>query len=243
MLATVNALHEQLISLERQVRWHRRIGMIAVVLIGALASAAFQATGERSRFTEIDVERLNVVEPDGQLVLASANTARLPDPVIAGETVPTPRTGPGMIFFDGEGWEVGGLIYGTDGADGSAYGHFSLDQFHNDQVVYLSYQDDGRLKSAGLYIVDRKRSPTIDEAIRLRNEIENTTGDARDVLEARLRGNSAQRIFVGTQNETALVRMRDLAGRDRIRLSVDPQGEATLEFVNEEGQVVQRLPN
>ena len=245
MSETIDRLEARVQQLERRLRRHQRIGGVAVLLAALFAGAAFLAQGRRARFTEVDLERLNVVEPDGQLVLAMANTARLPDALIAGKSVKTNRTGPGLIFFDGKGWEVGGLVYGTEPTRGGyrAGGHFSLDQFRNDQVVYLSYQDDGTTnKSAGLYIVDRARTPTLDEQMRMQETLASATGDARVALEAKLRATTAQRVFVGSENETAMVRLRDRAGRDRIRLLVDPQGAARIEFVDESGRVVDRLP-
>jgi hypothetical protein len=215
----VDGLRDRIDVLERQLRRLRRAGALGVVFTTLmLAGAASQPAGGRARFTEVDVERLNVIEPDGQLVLAMANTARLPDPLIAGKTVETKRTGPGMIFFNGKGWEVGGLIYGGgETADGYLAGaHFSFDQYHSDQVVYLDYQDNGKGKAAGLYIVDRDREPE--------------------------RRPSAQRIFVGSANETAMVRLRDRGGRDRILMSVSPDGVAQLEFRDAQGNVVERFP-
>jgi hypothetical protein len=127
-------------QLEQQLRWHGRLLSLGLVVAVAVAVAAFQAPQGKGRYTELDVERLNVIEPEGQLVLTLANSGRLPDPLIAGKTVETGRTGPGMIFFDGKGWEVGGLTYHTRvTANGyRAGGHFSFDQFRNDQVVSAS---------------------------------------------------------------------------------------------------------
>jgi hypothetical protein len=232
-------------QLERRIRLHQWIGGVAVLLVGLIAGAGIWAQARRARFTELNVERLNVVEPDGQLVLAMANTARLPMPLIAGKTVETKRTGPGLIFFDGKGWEVGGLIYGTQPTrDGyQAWGHFSFDQFRNDQVVYLNYQDDGeKNKSAGLFVVDRARSPSLDEMIRMQKDLAGAAGETRAALEAKLRAAAAQRVFVGSENETAMVRLRDRGGQDRIRLLVDPQGAARIELLDESGKVVERLP-
>jgi hypothetical protein len=39
-----------------------------------------------------------------------------------------------------------------------------------------------------------------------------------------------------------MVRLRDRAGRDRIRMTVDPEGVARLEFLDAAGAVVDRLP-
>jgi len=237
-------LYSRIDRLERQLRAQRRIGLAILLGAALVATAAFQSKDNHARFTEVTVERLNVVEPDGQLVLTIANTARLPDPLIAGKTVETPRTGPGMIFFDGKGWEVGGLTFSTRETEKGygASGHFAFDQFRNDQVVYLSYQDNGTRKTAGLYVVDRARTPRIDELLAMREQAQKASGDARKIIEEKMRGTSAQRIFVGSEEETAMVRMRDRAGRDRIRMSVSPQGVPQLEFLDEMGKVVDRLP-
>jgi catechol 2,3-dioxygenase-like lactoylglutathione lyase family enzyme len=237
-------LEMRLQLLERRLRRQQRVGgAVAIVVTIVLGLAALQAQPPvRQRFTELDVERLNVVEPDGQLVLSMANTARLPDPLVAGKTLETSRTGPGLIFFDGKGWEVGGLIYGTRGGN-AAGAHFSFDQFHNDQVVYLNYEDNGStIKRAGLYVVDRARTPTLEDVVRIRGELTTAPAAARPALEAQLTGASAQRIFVGSDNETAMVRLRDRAGRDRIRLLVDAQGSARMEFLDAAGAIVDSLP-
>ena len=219
-MSNASATEQRIHALERQLQWHRRVGGVVLIVGLGVALASFQSPRQNAHFTEVDVERLNVVEPDGQLVLAMANTARLPDPIQAGKTVETDRTGPGMIFFDGKGEEVGGLIYGTRRTpDGYAAGaHLSFDQFRSDQVVYLDYQDNGTtLKAAGLYVVDRDRNnpPRIP---------------------------SARRIFIGSVNETAMVQLRDRSGKERVRLSVSPEGVARLEFLDSNGRVVERVP-
>jgi len=237
-------LQARLRQLERQVRWQRRIGATVALGLAGLLFAAFQAAAPKAHFTEVDVERLNVVEPDGQPVMSIANTARMPEPLIAGKTIKGGRTGPGIIFFDGKGWEVGGLTYSTtQRKDGTfaASGHLSFDQYRNDQVVFLSYQDDGKHKRSGLYIVDRARTPTIDEIVRL-DEAAKNSPEAQKAVEEKLRGAAAQRIFVGSDDETAMVRMRDRAGRDRLRMVVGPDGAPKLEFLDEAGKVVQVLP-
>ena len=243
MSERIDLLEATVRRLERRLQRQQRVAAVALVLLfAALAIATVQAQTARQRITELDVERLNVVEPDGQLVMSLANTARLPDPLLGGKTLATPRSGPGIIFFDGKGWEVGGLTYSTRD-NGTATGHLSFDQFHNDQVVYLQYADNGSTdKRAGLYVVDRKRTPTLDEFVRLRGEQASAPPARRTEIDAQLRGSTAQRVFIGSENETAVVRLRDLQGKDRIRMSVDPQGAARLEFLDAAGTVVDRLP-
>src|SRR5258707_14527696 len=85
----------------------------ATVVLRVLVLAAFSRLGQKTRFEEIDVERINVVEKDGTLRLVISNKARAPDAVVSGKTYP--RGGgnrPGFIFCNDEGNETGRLIYG-----------------------------------------------------------------------------------------------------------------------------------
>ena len=54
---------------------------------------------------------------------------------------------------------------------------------------------------------------------------------------------AAQRVFVGkTREKAAALTLSDPQGRPRLLLMVDAQGAAKLEFLDEKGNVVQRLP-
>jgi hypothetical protein len=53
---------------------------------------------------------------------------------------------------------------------------------------------------------------------------------------------SAHRVFIGSDNRTATLLMRDVAGRPRIRMFVDSMNVARLEFLDEAGQVVNAYP-
>jgi hypothetical protein len=52
-----------------------------------------------------------------------------------------------------------------------------------------------------------------------------------------------QRVFIGkTREKAAALTLSDPQGRPRLQLMVDAQGSARLEFLDEKGNVVQRLP-
>jgi hypothetical protein len=59
------------------------------------------------------VERINVVEPDGTLRLAISNQTKFPGPIYHGKEYPHPdRKTAGRLFFNDEGSENGGMIFG-----------------------------------------------------------------------------------------------------------------------------------
>jgi hypothetical protein len=106
-----------------------------------------------------NVERINVMEPDGKYRLVISNRPRSIGPIYKGK--PFGYAGgnrPGLIFFNDEGTENGGLTFtGTRGADGRyrASTHMSFDQFNSDQVLNLDYQDNNGRRVTGFSINDR----------------------------------------------------------------------------------------
>src|SRR5262249_34393991 len=101
---------------------------------------------------------------------------------------------------------------------------------------------------SGLYVVDRPVKPSIRDVLEMREAIRVASGDEKRKLERELEESSqrgelgAERVFVGSNDGTAMVRLRDTAGRNRIRLFVDRAHQARLEFLDEKGEVVYRIP-
>ena len=106
----------------------------------------------------------------------------------------------------------------------------------------------GKTRASGLYVVDRPTRPDIEELLRLRDAIGQASGEEKTRLERELRESAArgdlgaQRVFVGAADRTAMVRLKDPAGRNRVRLYVDAANDARLEFLDEGGKVVYSIP-
>src|SRR5215831_11543165 len=132
-------------DLERDVRFLKRYA-VAMTAFAVVATTGAFVRGSHQKFTEIDVERINVVEPDGHYRMVIANRPRSIGPIYKGEPFGYPGgTRPGIIFFNDEGTENGGLTFtGSTCTDGkfAASSNLSFDQFDQDQVVYLQYSDD-----------------------------------------------------------------------------------------------------
>lgn len=222
--------------------------------------ALFTLTGfsyqQRTRFTEIDAERINIIGTNGKPVLVIANRRLIPGPSINGKDYPRALADgrdllSGMIFFNEEGDEVGGLIYNgiKKGSGYSAVGHLSLDQWKQNQVVALQYLDNGTSRRAGMRVWDRPTDVTLDKQLDRSLRLMQSSGDEREAIRkeiesARSRGELGnERLFVGSQDQTAQVQLRDKQGRPRIRLYVDAQDVARLEFLDEMGKVMASYPS
>lgn len=240
---------------------HKELGILkAYVLIssllfaGLLFMAAKQATTERTKFEEIDVERINIIEKDGKLRLAISNRDRSPGPIIGGMYMKT-REGqrPGMIFFNDKGDECGGMTWGSNEKDGNIRANAGLmfDQYNQDQTVGITYSQRNAARSAGLRVWDRPLTPLADFAKQLM-EIESMENSPektaalkklrKEAAESGLAGTS--RVFVGrgTKNE-AVVSLSDTKGRTRILLSVDGKDIPTFKFLDEKGKTIYIFPD
>src|ERR1700761_3992765 len=86
--------------------------VVSTVLLAVVVMGAKKGVQE---FDELRVHRIDVVEPDGTLRMVISNKDRLPPVIIQGKEHPENgerRPQAGMIFYNDEGTENGGLIFG-----------------------------------------------------------------------------------------------------------------------------------
>jgi hypothetical protein len=231
-------------NIQRRVRFLEAYAIVSALVFGVLAFSAFAQT--KQKFEEINVERLNVVDKNGQLRAVIANSDRMPDPVIGGKAFKTQRP-PGMIFYNGLGDECGGLIFGAVAGGGKfgAYGGFTFDQYKQSQAIGLIYNDHTGSRQVGLSVWDRPETPITD--LVLRRESVERMPDSIEKEAARKRLREAEfsptRIFVGKDNEReAKVALYDAKGNARINMVVDAAGSPRLDFLDESGHVIHSLP-
>src|SRR5688500_4309201 len=145
--------------IRRDLRFLKAYAVISTLAFGTLLIAAFRQQEQKQRFGEIDVERINIVEPDGKLRMVISNRPRSIGPIYKGKPFGyAGGTRPGIIFFNDEGTENGGLTFtGKREADGTyrASSGFSFDQFNQDQILYFQYNDNNGRRNMGLTVADR----------------------------------------------------------------------------------------
>ncbi|MGH7560216.1 MAG: hypothetical protein ACRENB_04265 [Gemmatimonadales bacterium] len=243
-------------AIRRELRLLKVYAVFATILLGALTLSAFRQAAQKTRFTEIDVERINVVEPNGDLRMVISNRPRSIGPIYKGKPFGYPGgTRPGIIFFNDEGTENGGLTFtGRRDSTGryTASSGFSFDQFDQDQVLYFQYNDNNGVRRLGFVIGDRVDAnvANIYDMVAERDSIRRIRDTAARAAglrawQAPRRGQPlfAPRIYIG-RNDTraAQITLHDPNGRARIRLAVDSLGAPSLEFMDSAGKVLTRLP-
>jgi hypothetical protein len=241
-------------DIRRELRLLKGYAIVITALLGTVSLAAFRQSAQKQKFTEIDVERINVVEKDGKLRMVISNRDRSIGPIYKGK--PFGYAGgnrPGIIFFNDEGTENGGLGFsGKRNPDGTytASSGFSFDQFNQDQVLYLQYNDRNGRRNMGMTVADRTDADIYDLVMERDSITKNVPeGPARDAALqkwAQPRNGVpivAERLYVGRDNaKTSVVRLSDRNGKARLRLAVDSLGTPSLEFLDADGKVTSRLP-
>lgn len=106
---------------------------LTFILLYVLVSG-YTMSSKNPDFEEITVERINILESDGSLKMVISNSSRQHPGMINGESLQKRDRDPGIIFFNEEQDEVGGLLYSGNEKDGATF-VLSVDQYKNDQVM------------------------------------------------------------------------------------------------------------
>jgi len=244
-------------KLQRDLRLFKRYSMGMTIGLGVLVLAAFQQAG-RTKFTEIDVERINIVEKDGTKRLAIANSARRPGPTFYGKEYERARRQgandrAGMIFFNDEGTESGGMGWtGKRRPDGRfiSTAGLSFDQYNQDEAIYIAYMDENGSRWAGLAVFDEPEAslqPHFDSVMVFRSIADSAERERRmqAYQQARSQGEvRRQRLFIGKDaSKASILTLADRQGRKRVRILVDSLGAARMEFLDENGKVTDQFPS
>jgi hypothetical protein len=218
-----------------------------------LFASSFNKSGNQ-KFSEIDVERINVVEKDGTVKMISTNVGRFPNgnTKINGLPVNEDRKKrSGMLFFNEDGIECGGFIYdGKKTKSGHEAGlSLTYDQYDGDQVMQLLTQDVGqgnkRLVSSTLAFNDRPYKEL--QIMRELDEIGKKDPEAmqqkyKEYEEKGLIG-GVPRVMLGkTRSQNNGLFLFDDKGGIKAMFYVDKNNDAKLDFYDDQGKVVASFP-
>ncbi|WP_346838095.1 hypothetical protein [Microbulbifer sp. SAOS-129_SWC] len=200
-------------------------GATIIALSGILMGSM---SNRDARFDVIDAERINIKEPDGTIRMTISNRSRFPGAFIKNKEIKHPRPVAGMLFFNDEGTENGGLIFnGALEKAGKPSSGLSLtfDRYQQDQQMQLLGVDDGGKHFAGLTfndVADGLDRPVFSEKDTRLSE----QGDYA----------ITKRVFLGkSPSKNSVLRLLDGDGKARLELKVTKAGQAEIVFLDEEG--------
>jgi hypothetical protein len=241
-------------KLRKEMRFLKAYALISMLVFAVLIFVAAKGPDQKTKFDQIDVHRINVVEPDGTLRMTISNNAASPGPVLGGLYMKKREgtRGAGMIFFNDQGDECGGMTWAGKKKDGkvNADGGLMFDQFDQDQTVGMNYSQDGDQRTSGFHVWNRSLTPIGDFARQVNAVEEMKDGPEKDAAMKKLREQAIasgmggqERIFVGRmRNNDAVVALKDTNGKPRIVMSVDAQNMPKIQVLDENGKVTYKVP-
>lgn len=244
--------------MNKELLFLRTFSVVMAISLTFLISSAFKNSGNQ-RFSEIDVERINIVEKDGAVKMIITNVDRFPsgsDIVNGRPTNESRKKRAGMLFFNEDGIEAGGFIYDgkKDNNTHSAGLSLTFDQYDGDQVMQLLTQDmadgDKRHVSSSLIFNDRPTKETQLKTMEIMNELEvlrkkDPKAMEEKYLEYKEQGlvGGVPRLMLGKSrsNSNGLFLFDD-QGMPRAMFFIDKENNAQLEFYDENGNILATFP-
>ena len=223
-----------------------------------ITSLAFKEKGNQ-KFSEFDVERINIVEKDGTVKLVITNVEKFPsgnDKINGKPTNEARKKRSGMLFFNEDGIECRGFIYdGQKKKNGHSSGlSLTYDQYDGDQVMQLLNEDykegDKRFVSSSLMFNDRpskesqiKTGEIMKELDELGKKDPKAADEKYKMYQVQGLLGGAPRIMLGkSRSENNGLFLFDNKGMSRAMFYVDKENNAKLDFFDEKGKTITSLP-
>jgi hypothetical protein len=205
----------------KQIRFLKIYAAAMTLAFAALCLTALNSSPANTKFGDIDVNRINIVDHQGKRRLVISNEARFPEPVVEGHELKGARRikPAGIVFYDAKGNETGGLVTSQ-----TESGRISLMAFDSAtaEALDLGIETDDRDKyTAALRILDPSPPGT---------KLEEATSKQQT------------RITLQNKNKDASITLADANGKDRIKLGVASNGEAKIQILDEKGKVMFNAP-
>ena len=234
-------------KLEKEVSMLKIYAITSTIAFAVLILVGFSTINENQKFEEINVERINIVERNGDLKMVISNKERQHPGIVNGKVIKRdyPRP-PGIIFFNHMGDEMGGLVYGENGPDGH-FGSFTWDKVRGDQTMGFRHLEgaDGSYES-GIQMWQQPNIPSEVSLAKRDSVMKISDKELRKAAIKELRAKNlitTRRLFLGkNRGDAAVLEMLDLQGNTRIALMVEPDGNPKLLFLDEIGNTTYSLP-
>ncbi|HTC31220.1 MAG TPA: hypothetical protein VK702_10860 [Candidatus Acidoferrum sp.] len=235
-------------SIRREMRFLRYYSLAITLIAGTFLLAAAHEASSNATIDTLTVHRINVVDREGKLAVVVTSHDDFPPPIVNGKALKrSSGDDNGLLFYNERGDEQGGLTWGglknPDGTFESS-NTLSFDSVVTDQLLQV---DDGNANGKTYAYMIGWNRPRYDspEMMSVIQQVENakTTDEKRAIIAQHPELRSATRFLFGYDPEnTAQVMLADGKGKARIKMFVTDNGQAELQFLDADGNVVAQYP-
>lgn len=238
---------------ERKINFLMAYAVASTIFISFLALSSFTPTDNVKRFDEIVVKKLTVVSEDNLPRIVLSNENRQHSGRFNGKEMEKRERPSGIIFFNNQGDECGGLVYETKVKNGKITSgmSFTMDNYNDDQVVQIlndEYYADGKAYiQRGININQYPVGSNMEERNKRIEEINKITDEKeRDLKLNQLweKEGSVNRLFIGrTKGNSSGLFLSGPDGKPKMMIYVDDLGIPKIQTFNDNGEIKDFIEN
>lgn len=232
-------------AMNRRIKFLTAYAIVSSVVFLIFILSSFIDKSKRT--DELTIKKLNIVGEDGSLRMVISNETRQHPGRMEGKDFPKRERPAGIIFFNNEGDECGGIIANVSKEKNSTNSgmSFTMDNFHDDQVIQIlndeTYENGNAKIQRGLTINEFP----VGSNINTRNAKFEKLEEIKDPKEKNAKMNalwvkegSKRRLFVGRNinNDSGLF-LYDNNGKPKMKIYVDKDGSPKIQVISESGTV------
>jgi hypothetical protein len=239
--------------IEKKVNFLMAYAITSTMIISLFMLSSFDNQGNERKFDEITAKKITITGEDNLPRMVLSNENRQHSGRMNGKEWPKRERPSGIIFFNNQGDECGGLVYQVKEKDGKTTSgmSFTMDNYKDDQVVQIlndEYYANGKAYiQRGININQYPAGSNIDERNRKIEEI----NKIKDEKERNLKLNqlwekegSVNRVFLGkTKGNSSGLFLSGPDGKPKMMIYVDENGNPKLQTFNNKGEMKDFIEN
>jgi hypothetical protein len=240
-------------KVEQKVNFLVAYAIISTLFISFLALSSFGKKDKIENFDELIVKKLTVIGEDNLPRMVLSNENRQHSGRMNGKEWAKRERPSGIIFFNNQGDECGGLVYQAKVKEGKTISgmSFTMDNYKDDQVLQIlndEYYAEGKtFIERGISINQFPEGTNIDDRNKKLEELKAIKYDkerkskTRELLQ---KEGSVNRLFIGrTKGNSSGLFLSGPDGKPKMMIYVDEKGNPKIQTFNEKGEIKDIIVN
>ncbi len=233
-------------TMKRQINLLTGYAIVSSMLFAFFILSSFNTGANQDlELDELTVKKINLIGEDGSLRMVISNETRQHSGRMGGVDFPKRDRPAGILFYNDEGDECGGIIakVGTENGSTISGMSFTMDNYLDDQVIQIlnaeTYNNGNAEIQRGLSINEFPLGTNLVSRTAKLAELEKIEDSEERQEKMRALWNkegSRRRLFVGRNinNDSGLF-LYDINGKPKMKIYVDKNGDPKIEVIDENG--------
>ncbi|AEE18432.1 hypothetical protein JM84_1230 [Dokdonia sp. Hel_I_63] len=239
--------HQSTQKLDKKINILTTYAVVSALVFSAFALSSFSKKDNNKSYDELIVKKLTVIGEDNLPRMVLSNEDRQHSGRMNGKEMDRRERPSGIIFFNNEGDECGGLVYKTKIKNGKVTSgmSFTMDNYKDDQVVQIlndEYYKDGKAYikrgiSINQYPIGSNMEKRNNKLMKLRS-IEDDEERKQKINELMENEGPVNRLFIGkTKGNSSGLFLAGPDGAPKMMIYVDDKGNPKIQTFNKNGEI------